>query len=53
MAKEQTDSERKAKLAENRKASGEAAKKQLRIPAKKNREDANQAAARSVRKPAE
>jgi len=39
MAKEQTDSEREKKMAENRKASGDAARKELRIPAKKKREN--------------
>ncbi len=39
MAKQQTEHERKEKMAENRKASGEAARKQLGIPAKKKRED--------------
>jgi len=53
MAKEQSDSEREEKLAENRKASGDAARKQLGIPAKKQREGENQAGVPIVRKPTE
>ncbi|WP_187148897.1 hypothetical protein [Candidatus Korobacter versatilis] len=51
MAKEQSDSERDEKLAENRKASGDAARKQLGIPAKKRREDENHAGVKIVPKP--
>jgi hypothetical protein len=53
VAKQQSDSEREQKLAENRKASGDAARKQLRIPAKKSRENPDQAVPRKPREATE